>query len=47
MQPIQNQTRTFATRSTAHNSRWTFVCHAALVTAAFIFVGAVTLGILA
>jgi hypothetical protein len=47
MQPIQNQTRTFATRSTAHHSRWTFLAHTGLVIAAFVFVGAVTLGILA
>jgi hypothetical protein len=47
MQPSQNRTRTFATRSTAHHSRWAAVGHTALVTAAFIFVGAVTLGILA
>jgi hypothetical protein len=45
MQPIQNQIRTFAQRSTAHHSRWVLAGHTALITAAFIFVGAVTLGI--
>jgi hypothetical protein len=47
MQPIQNHTRVFPPRVSGAISKWQWAAHACLVTAAFLFVVAVTLGILA
>ncbi|MBB6508856.1 hypothetical protein F4695_002205 [Rhizobium soli] len=47
MQPIQHHTRAFPHRAPGVVSRWQWVAYAGLVTAAFVFIGAVTLGILA
>ncbi|MCC2612506.1 hypothetical protein [Neorhizobium petrolearium] len=45
MQRAQHQTRSFPVRNAAFTSKWQWVTNTALVIAAFIFVGAVTLGL--
>lgn len=41
MQHLQHQTRSFPARA----AKWQWIAHTALVAAAFVFVGAVTLGL--
>jgi hypothetical protein len=45
MQQLQSQTRSFSPRPTAHATRLGLAVNTALVAAAFLFVGAVTLGL--
>lgn len=46
MQHAQHQTRPFPVRNAAaYTSKWQWITNTALVVAAFIFVGAVTLGL--
>lgn len=45
MQQLQHQTRAFHDRNPSFARKWQWVAHTALVAAAFVFVGAVTLGI--
>ncbi|SME98652.1 hypothetical protein SAMN02982989_0492 [Xaviernesmea oryzae] len=45
MRQLQHSTRSFPARSTTLASRWQRATNAALVAAAFVFVGAVTLGL--
>lgn len=45
MQQIQHQTRSFPVRNLTTADKWRWAANTALVTAAFAFVGAVTLGL--
>lgn len=45
MQHIQNQTRSFTGRAISSGARWQWAAQTGLVIAAFLFVGAVTLGL--
>ncbi|MFB9949717.1 hypothetical protein ACFFP0_12705 [Rhizobium puerariae] len=45
MQQAQHQTRPFPVRNASSTGKWQWAANAALVTAAFLFVGAVTLGL--
>jgi hypothetical protein len=45
MQQLQSQTRSFSPRPIAHGSRLRFAVNTTLVAAAFLFLGAVTLGL--
>ncbi|MGK6313394.1 hypothetical protein [Neorhizobium sp. DT-125] len=45
MRQFQHSTRSFPARSTTFVGKWQWAANAALVAAAFVFVGAVTLGL--
>ena len=45
MRQLQHRTRSFPVRDVSVIGRWQWVANAVLVVAAFIFVGAVTLGL--
>lgn len=45
MRQLQQPTRSFPARNATFFSKWQWAANTALVTAAFIFVGAVTLGL--